>query len=211
MAVAVVAILLFTGHNDATQDGGGDESPVPTATDHFTFQLQSAQVLLTSPDTNPDRAAKVAKPATAQVEKLIHHLYVQGYLTPDEWTDGAYPDTFEGFSEGAKAEAMQQLDVMTAGTAASDTIDSVRTDEAHLKQKVLIDPNGLPYSVVAVVSFTATADMKDGTTATLVSQGQYILEKTGSGWQVASFSVTRDDTVGAPSGSASASPTAVAS
>ena len=64
---------------------------------------------------------------------------------------------------------------------------------------------------MAVVTFTASADMKDGTAGTLTSQGQYILEKTSSGWKVTSFSVTRDDKGAKAAGSGTATPTAVAS
>ena len=56
-----------------------------------------------------------------------------------------------------------------------------------------MDPNGQPNSVVAVVTFQATVALKDGTSGTMMSQGQFILEKAGSGWQITAFSVTRTD------------------
>jgi hypothetical protein len=210
VAVIAVAILLLTRKGDGTPGDDGDGGVTPT-TAHFTFKIDPPQALITSPDTNPAKADKVAKPAASQAEKLIHDFYVNAFLNTGAWTDGAYTGVFNDFSNGAKAKAVDQLDVMTAGTAAADTFDSIKAKDASLKEKVLIDPNGQPYSVVAVVSFSATVNLKDGTTQTLVSQGQYILEKVGSGWQVTSFSVTRSDEKPSASTSGSATPTAVAS
>jgi hypothetical protein len=208
MIVLVVGgVLLFTGKDANTNAGGGDNASIVPTAGAFSFHIDAPQVLLTSPNTKPGRAAKAAKPAAQQVEKLIHDFYQQAYLAPGEWENGAYAQTFTAFSAGAKAEAMKQLDAMTAGTQAADTIDTIKANEASLKEKVLMDQKGTPYSVVAVVTFTASADMKDGSSGAITSQGQYIFEKTGSGWQVTSFSVTRNDKAG--TSSASSTPTGV--
>lgn len=207
IVVVLGGVLLFTGKHDTT-GATGNTSISPTA-GHFSFHIDQPQVLLTSSETNPGRAAKAAKPAAQQVEKLIHDFYVEAYLDPVQWENGAYAGTFNAFSDGAKSEAMGQIDAMTAGTQAADTIDTIDTDTASLKEKVLMDQRGNPYAVVAVVTFEASAGMKDGSSGNITSQGQYIFEKTGSGWQVTSFSVTRDDKAGTKS--ASSSPTAVAS
>lgn len=211
MAVVVVGVLLFTG-KDNPPGGTDSANNISPSTGVFTFHIEGPpQVLLSSPDSNPNKAQKVAKPAAAQAERIIHDFYVQAFLAPDQWSDGTYDSAFTDFSGGAKAEAMSQLEVMTAGSAAADTFDGIEESGSSLKEKVLMDPHGQPYSVVAVVTFTASADMKDGTAGTLTSQGQYILEKTSSGWKVTSFSVTRDDKGAKATGSASATPTAVAS
>lgn len=211
VAVAVVAVLLFTGKGTPPGTDSAGNTITPT-TGGFTFTIDGQpQVLLSSPDTNPSKAQKVAKPAAAQAEKIIHDFYVQAFLAPDQWSEGTFDTAFTNFSDGAKAEAMGQLDVMTAGSAAADTFGGIKETDASLKEKVLMDPHGAPYSVVAIVTFTASADMKDGTAGTLTSQGQYILEKTASGWKVTSFSVTRDDRGAEATGSGASTPTAVAS
>jgi hypothetical protein len=209
VVVAVVAILLLTKHK-GTDAGGGDGGITPT-TGVFSFHIDPPQALTTSQTANQDKAAKAAKPAAQAAEKLIHDFYVNAYLNTGEWTDGAYTGVFAGFSPGAKAQAVKQLDVLTAGTAASDTFNGVTENNAHLKEKVLMDLNGQPYSVVAVVTFSAVADLKNGTSQTLISQGQYILEKVGSGWQVTSYSVTRSDQKATASGGGTTSPTAASS
>ena len=208
IVVVLGGVLLLTGGKDSGGGTGNAASISPTA-GHFTFKIDQPQVLLTSPQTNPGRAAKAAKPAAQQVEKLIHDFYVEAYLDPVQWANGPYAGTFTAFSDGAKAEAMGRLEAMTAGSQAADTIDTIDTKNASLKEKVLMDQRGNPYSVVAVVTFEASATMKDGSSGDITSQGQYIFEKTGAGWQVTSFSVTRNDKAGTTS--ASSTPTGVAS
>ena len=206
MVVIAVAVLLLT-HKSNGNGTTGPDGIVATA-GVFSFHIDPPQALATSADSNPDKADKAAKPAASAVEKLIHDFYVKAYLDPAEWTNGAYADAFAGFSDGAKAKAMSQLDAMTAGTTAADTIATIKEKDAHLREKVLMDPNGQPNSVVAVVTFEATVNLKDGTVGTMLSQGQYILEKAGSGWQVTSFSVTRTDHGAKTSaGSGTATPT----
>ena len=209
VVLAVVAILLLTKHK-GTDTGGGDSGITPT-TGVFSFHIDPPQALTTAPTANQDKAAKAAKPAAQAAEKLIHDFYVNAYLNTGEWTDGAYAGVFDGFSAGAKAQAMKQIDVLTAGSKATDTFNAITENNAHLKEKVLMDLNGQPYSVVAVVTFSAVADLKNGTSQTLISQGQYILEKVGSGWQVTSYSVTRSDQKATASGSGTTGPTAVSS
>jgi hypothetical protein len=208
IVVVLGGVLLLTGGKDSPPGAANAGSISPTA-GHFTFHIDQPQVLLTSPQTNPGRAAKDAKPAAQAVEKLIHDFYVEAYLDPVQWANGPYAGAFSAFSDGAKAEAMSQLDAMTAGAQAADAIDTIDTKDASLKEKVLMDQRGNPYSVVAVVTFEASAAMKDGSSGDITSQGQYIFEKTGAGWQVTSFSVTRNDKAGTKT--ASATPTGVAS
>ncbi len=209
LAVVVVGIVLFTGKDHTPGAPGGGDTNITATQGAFSFHIDAPQVLLTSADGNANKAAKMAKPAAQQVERLIHDFYVQAYLAPAEWEDGAYASTFDAFSDGAKAEAMKQLDAMTAGTQAADTIDTIKAGDASLKEKVLMDPKGQPYSVVAEVTFTASADLKDGTSGGVTSEGQYIFEKTDSGWKITSFSVTRNDKAGTTT--ASSTPTGVAS
>lgn len=210
VVVAVVAVLLLTKHKGTDNPGGGDGGITPT-TGVFSFHIDPPQPLTTSPTANQDKAAKAAKPAAQAAEKLIHDFYVNAYLNTGAWTDGAFTGVFDGFSPGAKAQAMKQLNVLTAGTAAADTYNAITENNAHLKEKVLMDLNGQPYSVVAVVTFSAVADLKNGTSQKLISQGQFILEKVGSGWQVTSYSVTRSDQRATASGGGTTTPTAVAS
>jgi hypothetical protein len=210
VAVAVLGIVLFSGNGNGSQPSGSDAIP-PTA-GVFSFHIDPPQALVTAAGASADKANKAAKPAASAAEKIVHDFYVRAYLDPTQWTGGAYANTFDAFSAGAKAQAMKQLDVMTAGTAASDTFSSIKEKEAHLKEKVLMDPAGQPNSVVAVVTFEATAALKDGTSGTLTSQGQYILEKVGSGWQITAFSVTRTGQKSkAPGGTGTATATATSS
>jgi hypothetical protein len=210
VVIALAAIVLLTRKSTGGGPGGGNQFSPTTGV--FTFHIDPAQALTTSPTANADKADKAAKPAAQAVEKLMHDFYVNAYLNTGEWANGAYSGVFDIFSAGAKTQAMHQLNVMTAGATAADDFASIKETSAHLKEKVLMDLNDQPYSVVAVVTFTATATLKDGTTAGLTSLGQYILQKAGSGWQIASYSVTRTAQGSKSSASGgTTTPTAVAS
>ena len=70
---------------------------------------------------------------------------------------------------------------------------------------MLLDPKDEPYSVVAIVKFTAIGTGKDGNDLAMTSQGQYVFQKIDGTWKVVSFRVLRNDVPRAPSPSASAS------
>ena len=211
LALIVGAVVLITGGSDSPLVGG--HSPVPTPP--FAFTAGKTVVVTTAMDPDQattQKAVQAAKPAAANAERMLHDVYSNAFLSPDNWTAASYEAAFDDFTDEAKAEAMKQLDVLTAGSAAGDTYSAIEPGKkATFTTKVLIDPKGVPYSTVSTVTFTATATKKDGTSATdIVSQGQYVIEKTADGWKISAFKVNRDDQPAKTTGSG-ATPTAEAS
>jgi hypothetical protein len=213
LALIVGALVLITGGSDSPLVGG--QSPVPTPA--FSFTAGKTVVVTTAMDPDQattQKAVQAAKPTAANAEKMIHDLYSNAFLVPDDWTTGSYDAAFDDFTDEANAEAMKQIDVLTAGSAAGDTFSAIEPGKkTTFTTKVLVDPKGQPYSTVSTVTFTATATKKDGSGAIdIVSKGQYVIEKTADGWKITAFKVNRDDQPTKTAGSGSgATPTAEAS
>jgi hypothetical protein len=206
LALIVGLVVVLTGGSDSPFIPGHSEAPTPT----FKFQVAKTvpvTTVLLPPDGSPPDAKKseqAAQPAAANTEKTLHAFYSDAFLVPDNWTNDSYDDAFDAFTTQAQTQAMEQIDVLTAGTTAGDTYSDIQPAKATMKTKVLLDPKGLPYSAVSTVTFTADATLKDGSgTMKLISKGQYVFEKTDDGWQITAFSVRRTDE--APKGAASPS------
>lgn len=200
-------LILVTGGSDSPLVPG-DHSMAPTPA--FAFKVSKTLAVTTMPKADKKQAEQAAKPAAANAQKVLHDLYSEAFLAPDNWSNGSYDTAFGAFSAGAKAQAMKQVNVLTAGSAAGDTFSDIQPDKATMRTKVLMDLKNQPYSAVGTVTFTATATKKDGSGAVmLVSKGQYILQKTGNGWTITAFSVDRQDKpVKAKPSASGASPTA---
>lgn len=212
LALIVGLVVIFTGGSDSPLIPGHSEAPTPTYTFQVTKTVPVTTVLLQPDGTPPDakKSETAAQPAAASAEKTLHTFYSEAFLVPGNWKDGSYDDAFVSFSEQAQTQATEQIEVLTAGSAAGDTYSDIQPAKATMKTKVLLDRQGVPYSAVSTVTFAADATLKDGSgTMTLISKGQYVFEKTGDGWRITAFSVHRTDQ--APKASGSASTTATGS
>jgi hypothetical protein len=215
-------LILITGGSDSPLNPIPHDSPTPTP--EFAFKVSKIIVVPTalapqpgaSPTATPGakKEKAAAAPAVAQTQRILHDLYSNGFLVPDNWQGANYDDVFTAFSTQASKEATGNVDVLTAGTSAGDTYDTIQPTKATLKAKVLMDGRGVPYSVTDIVTFTADGAKKNGGTRVFVSKGQYIFLKTDGAWTITSFSVNRADTEkkpapsksGSASGSSEASP-----
>lgn len=210
LALIVGLIVIFTGGSDSPLIPGHSEAPTPTYTFQVTKTVPVTTVLLQPDGTPPDakKSEAAAQPAAANAQKTLHTFYSEAFLVPDNWTNDSYDDAFASFSGQAQDEANRQIDVLTAGSTAGDTYSDIQPAKATMKTKVLLDRQGVPYSAVSTVTFTADATLKDGSgTMTLISKGQYVFEKTADGWRITAFSVHRTDQAPKATGSATATET----
>lgn len=212
VVIGVVLVLLTGGGDSPLIPGGHDAPPTP----EFTFKVTKVVTITTSAGIDPKRAGAAAKPAATAAGAVLHDLYSDAFLSPSNWMQGEYDDAVSSaFASGARDEALRQLPILTAGADAGERFASIMPLTSTLRAKVLLNPEGAPYSVVGIVAFTANGINKDGAGRVAIkSNGQYFLEKIDSDWKVVSFSVTRHDeekklnASASPSGS---SPTAEAS
>lgn len=206
VVLGVVAFLVFGGKDAAPSVSS---SPVSG----FLFADVKIEAVTTAPGADQKKATKTAAPIATLVTNQLNTLYGGGFLNTANWQQGKYDSALVVFDDGALNEAQQQLDVLTAGTAAGSTYSSITfaadgstPNHAQLKVQVLLDKTNKPVSAVGIVKFSATAAGKDGSTVILDSQGQFIFRDIGGTWKIVSFNVKRNDqqaTPTSPSGSAS--------
>jgi len=201
------AYLLFAGDGPAEklrQVIAGEEA-VP----EFAFELRKASAFEVTEEHHRQLNA-AASDVAADVAEQIDLLYTSAFLDPNNWKEGDYTDVWELFSEQAATSAQEQAEVLTLGAGADGEFQKVDPGTSRLTVKVLFDADGEPASAVAVVKFKAIATATGGASATaIISEGQYILQDLGDGWQVVSFDVDRADReAAAPTPSGSASPEA---
>ena len=205
LVLIAVGVLLFvlTGGSDGPlgQAVGGGAPDTPA----FEFKLSKPKVVVTAADAKPKEVQAAAATAAKGATEALDTFYTEAFLDPANWQDGQYDDAFGAFTPRAAALAERQLDAMTAGSGAGEALTSIVPLPSTLKVRVLIDPKGLAYSTVGVVTFRAKGT-GDAGIHMFVSKGQYILQKVDGEWTVVSFSVGRDDAEKAPTGSTSSSP-----
>ena len=201
--LVVVVGFLFSGRNGKTQLLGGDGPTTPK----FAFETTKVVAVPTRADATAAKLKEKAKAPANEVVKQMDALYIQAFLNPDNWQNASYDALWALFESGAGAEAQQQVDTVTAGSGAGAAFDEILPKTGTLKAKVLLDPNDVPYSVVAIVKFVATGTGKNGQDLLMTSQGQYVFQKIDGTWKVVSFRVLRNDEPqqASPSTSASAS------
>jgi hypothetical protein len=208
IAVGVLVFLLTGGSDGPIGHAVGGDTPETPA---FDFEVSKPKVVVTAADAKPKEAQVAAAAAAKGTTEALDTFYTAVFLDPGNWQDGQYDEAFERFTQQAGALAQRQLDTMTAGSGAGEAFDTITPLPSTLRIKVLIDPEGLPYSAVGAVKFRAKGT-GDAGTHTFVSTGQYILQKVDGEWTVVSFSVSRDDDQKKSStGSTSSSPSGTGS
>ena len=196
LALLVGLLVVLTGGSDSPLIPGHSEAPTPTFTFQVTKTVPVTTVLLQPDGSPPDakKSAEAAKPAAANTQKTLHALYSDAFLVPGNWTNDSYDDAFDSFSEEAQAQAMEQIDILTAGSTAGETYSDIQPAKATMKTKVLLDPEGPAVLGGEHGDVHGGCHLKDGSgTMTLISKGQYVFEKTSDGWQITAFSVQRTD------------------
>ncbi|HEY6568151.1 MAG TPA: hypothetical protein VI341_11605 [Actinomycetota bacterium] len=203
VGVLVALIVALPGGSDGplgSLSGDTPESP------EFAFEAARPLVITTAANPDPEaeqpapsdvqaakkKALAAALPAAKATADTLGAYYTAAFLDPANWQDAAYDSVFESFTGKAREEAASQLEVMTAGSEAGFNYDTIEPLPSSLHTKVLLDPRGLPASVVGIAKFQANGTGSSGDHL-FFSQGQFVLMKIGGEWMVVSFSVSRQD------------------
>jgi hypothetical protein len=192
VVAAIVAVAVFSlsgGDSGPLADLVGDDTP---ETPEFAFETSKPKAVETSREPKHADAVEAAQAPAEAVEEQLDELYTAAFLEPENWMDGEYDDVLEFFSDDARDTAERQLDVLTAGPAAGDGLESIRPLPSTLKIHVLLDSARVANAVEGSARFVARGTGADGQ-VTFVSKGQFVLEKIDGEWLVVSFSVQRSD------------------
>lgn len=211
LAGALVALVIaLSGGSDGPLGSLGGDTP---ETPEFAFEASKPIVITTAANPQPEgpqptpvqvktakkKALVAAQPAANAAVEALDDYYTAAFLDPSNWQDAAYDEVFVSFTNQARDEAESKLEIMTAGSEAGFNYDTIQPLQSSARTKVLLDPKGLPTSVVGMVKFQANGDGSSGRHVFL-SKGQFILQKIDGEWVIVSFSVSRGDKdKGAPS------------
>ena len=192
--IAIAAILLSRGDVPLIDDG----------TTGFGLELGKVQATPTT-RTPPPELHDAALEAGAAVKETLDELYFSAFVDEGSWGD--YGAAFELFDGAAAARAESDAEVLTLGSAAGETFDSLDAPSGTITILVLTDRQDAPVSAVADVEFEATARGAGGGASTqVVSVGSFFLRQVDGAWRIFAYQVDRSDveTGGAsPSGSPS--------
>ena len=128
----------------------------------------------------------LAEPAEA-VRRSIEGLYRAAFMQPGRWEDGDYTALLSHFSGVARERALNDLDVLTLGVAASE-VDAVRPSRAIVRLRLLLDAHDRAYGAFAETEFEATAVAGD-TERPILHRAHYVLRRTNGAWRVVSYKV----------------------
>jgi hypothetical protein len=208
IAIAAAVVVLAVGLVYALTTG---KSPIPginlspkQSTPPFQFTVsKKSGALPTAPQggtkpTGKNPLIKLkgnSKNASNSAISAVTSLYTEAFLDPNNWQNGSYDNVWAAFVPGAAKQAQgKDMAILTAGASAGDTYSTILPVGSTVRTKVLLDPNGGPISVDAIVAFHAVGSAKTGPKDTrFVSQGQFIFQKVGSAWKIVSYQVKRSD------------------
>jgi hypothetical protein len=198
LLLAIGAVVLLTRDDTATREGDGrgetsasDGDVAEPGVPAFRFTTSSRTLVRTSDKPLGPRLKRASAAAASAAEDVLTDLYVEGFLDPANWREGSYGGAFRGFTPGARARAAARPGLLTAGAQAGTRFDDIEPKGGTIATRILLDRQGAPVLVVAVVRFSAVATGAE--TETLRSSGQYFLERVRGRWTIVSFDVTRDD------------------
>ncbi len=192
-AVAVLGLLWFLfGRGDNSPLAGiipGLSSTPPP--EQFEFKTVTPKPEATVAHLDKKKLEKAAKHNVPAIQDVVTQLLQAGYVDPETWGDAGKLDDF--FTEEAAKQVEPNIDMLSLGKNASDTIQSVHPLPSKLKVTTLIDGNLDPIRALGEITFKAKATNTDGSTTKITLTGTFFLVPDGDGWKIEAFDLNREE------------------
>jgi hypothetical protein len=144
-------------------------------------------------DTAQSKLQDTVAPVGEAVDATMTTLFQGAFVDPEVWDGGDYEDLFaETMDEALLAGALEDVDTLTLGADAGDTYDFVTPEKSKLTVKVVTDPKDQPVQAIALVTFTALAELDDDTYTEITLTGTYFL-RDQDGWRIFAYDATKDE------------------
>lgn len=180
--VASAAVLGIAAWFLLTRDGGplgGRDVPA--------FSFEVLDVSGTGLTGKADRAALA--PALDAVHHTLDELYVGGFIDPDRWEGGEFPDLVESFAGDAAIRAQENVDDLTLGDAA-ERVSFVDPSHGRLEVRFLLGEEGNPFAAWATTLFRARGIVEDGGGVAIEHRGRYLLRPVEDRWLIVGYEVS---------------------
>ena len=189
-AVAVLGVLWFLfGRGDASPiDIGQIINPTP-APPQFVFETVDSKPEAAAPHIDKGKLTKAAERNAPAVQDALQRLLQAGYIDPGSWGDAGALDDY--FTEDAAGSVEPEIDTLSLGKDAADTIESVTPLPSRLKVTTLLDGDLNPIRALGEVRFKAKATNTDASTIRIEVTGAFFLVPDGDTWKVEAFDLDR--------------------
>jgi len=177
--------------------------PPPLPTFSFSNVVPKYEALATNLDKK--KLEKAAKHAAPTIQHVTTQFLQAGYVNPDGWGDAGSINDF--FTDDAKQQVDANIDTLTLGKNASDTVDTFTPAKKGTVIKVtsLIDGNLNVIRANAEFTFKGTTANTDGTTSKVTVTGTLFLVPDGNDWKIEACHIDRQEKPHKAPASASAS------
>jgi hypothetical protein len=181
LALAVLGVgawfLLF-------REGAPIDIGIGRSVPDFSFQLVRVKGDSAAGNIEPQRLQDDAE----AVRETLDALYVAGYIDPEKWEGGTFPEALEQFSASVRKRARKDLDQFTLGADFAH-VTSVRPVNARLNVSFFADAEGTPVGVVAETTFAANAMATTGGHVSMQHDGTYYLHPRDDRWEIFGWDV----------------------
>jgi hypothetical protein len=178
LALVGAAVWFFFLREGAPLGGGGREAPP------FAFDLRNVSSVAVdgkAPKETLDRAAR-------GVGATLNAMYSAGFVDPDKWEGGTFPEVLEAFGSQAATVAEGDLPDLTLGPTSS-AVDFVKPERSRLDVQFLLGQTKKPFAAVATTTFRATGELNDGRHLLITHRGRYIMQRIDGVWLIVSYEV----------------------
>ena len=187
-SAVVLAVILALG---AIGAGGWflflrEGAPIPLTeqarTTAFSFELRKVNAAsVGEEESDLDEAAE-------SVHETLDALYAAGFVDPDKWEDGTFPEVLEQFDRNAAKQAEADLPFLTLGGEAQQ-IAFVQPVVGKLDVRFLVDAEAQPAGAVATTKFVADGEFDGGDPLFVLHAGTFYLEPDDDRWVIVGYDV----------------------
>jgi hypothetical protein len=170
----------FLLRDDAPFQLGEPDHPVPD----FSFDL--SKINGTAP--GGEVPAQDVEAAAEGIRETLDAMYVAGFVDPEKWEGGTFPEVLEQFTEPAEERASGELHQLTLGGEVG-RVTFVEPALGVLKIRVLLDSDGESVGGVATARFVADGQLDGGGPMFVIHRGTYYLQPDGGRWMVSGYDV----------------------
>ncbi len=178
IGLAVIAVAVWSLVRGAD---GGDPAEDDAA---FTFTV--GRVTGTGVDSGGDEES--LRRSAEELRPTLDAMYTAGFVDPDKWEAGRFPEVLKAFSGEAASRAREDLNALTLGPAA-ERLRSVDVERGRLNVRFLLGQDERPFAAVAATTFQATGTLEEGRTVSVEHSGRYLMRPGDDGWTIIGYRV----------------------
>ena len=191
-AVAALGLLwfLFGRGEESVISGINPFSSSPPVAE-FTFKTVESKPEAAVAHLTKSKLTKAAKHNAPAVQDVLTQVLQAGYVDPDGWGDAGALDDF--FTDDAAKEVEPNIDMLSLGKNAGDTVESVNPLPSKLKVVTLVDGDLNAIRAYGEITFKAKATNTDGTSTKIELTGTFFLVPDGDTWKIEAFDLDRQE------------------